>query len=458
MARYQSVNPVNGEVVAEFAELTDDEARLAVSRAGDAYVEWKNTPLSQRIGLLRTIARLHREQSAEIARITTLETGKPIAQSEGEIGIVADIYDYYADNATEFLADEVLSISGPGTAVVKTEPIGVIVGVMPWNFPHYQVARFAAPNLVLGNTILMKHARNCPQSALAIERLIREAGAPAGVFANVFATNQQIAEMIADPRVQGVSLTGSERAGSAIGEVAGRHMKKSVLELGGSDPMLVLADADIDRAAADAALSRMNNAGQVCTALKRMIVVDDVYDEFVEKFVAGMRGFSAGDPLDPATNLGPLSSFGARDDVSEIVDDAVGLGAAVLTGARVPEGDGAYYPPTVLAGVTPAMRAFDEELFGPVAVVHRVGTTAEAIELANNTPFGLSGSVYTADADQASMVAAALEVGMVTVNGMNISAPDLPFGGVKGSGIGRELSHYGISEFANKKLVRRPGA
>lgn len=456
MSTYQSINPATGELLTEYKECDDLQASAVIDAAADAYRLWRKTPLDDRFALLRDIARLYRDQAQQIARVTALETGKPLVQAEGEIAIVADIYDYYADHGAEFLADEPLKISGPGTAVVKTEALGVIIGVMPWNFPHYQTARFVAPNLVLGNSIVLKHARNCPQSALEIERLINMAGTPDGVFVNVFASNEQIAAMIADPRVQGVSLTGSEQAGSAVGEVAGRHMKRAVLELGGSDPMVVLADADLDHAAADAALSRMNNAGQVCTALKRMIVVEDAYEAFVEKFVAKMQEFATGDPLDSAAALGPLSTLAARDDVAAIVDDAVQLGAEVLTGAQKPEGDGAYYPATVLSRVTPQMRAYKEEIFGPVAVVHRATSVKHAVELANDTPFGLAGSVYTSNPGLAAEVADALEVGMATINGMNISAPDLPFGGVKGSGIGRELSKYGINEFANKKLIRSP--
>lgn len=453
---YRSINPATGEELASYPETTDAEVREALDRAGDAYREWKVTPLAERVELVRRIARLHRERTDELAELTTLETGKPIAQARGELGIVADIYDYYADHAAEFLADEPLPVAGPGSAVVRTEPVGVLIGIMPWNFPHYQVARFVAPNLVLGNTILLKHARNCPQSALATERLIRDAGAPTGVYANLFASNEQIAELIADPRVQGVSLTGSERAGSAVGEVAGRHMKKAVLELGGSDPLIVLEDADVERAAADAARGRMSNAGQVCTASKRMIVVDSVYDEFVEKFIANMRAYETGDPEDPTAVLGPLSTFDARDGVAEIVDDARQKGATVHTGGVTPDGPGAYYPATVLSDVTPGMRAFSEEIFGPVGVVYRVGSADEAVELANSSAYGLSGSVYSADTERARAVAESLEVGMAAINSLNVSSPELPFGGVKRSGIGRELSRYGLNEFANKKLIRNP--
>ncbi len=458
MGVYTTVNPATGEKVAEFAEVTDGEARTAVDRAGDAYRSWRRTELRERIDVVKRIAELHRAQREVLAGLITLEMGKPIAQARAEVELVANIYDYYADHAEEFLADEVLHITGPGTAVVKTEPIGVLIGIMPWNYPYYQVARFAAPNLILGNTILLKHARNCPQSALAIERVFREAGLPEGVYANVFANNEQIAQLIADPRVQGISLTGSERAGSAVGEVAGRHMKKYVLELGGSDAFIVLDDADLDAAAAAAAAGRFANGGQACTASKRFIVLDSVYDEFLSKFVEQSRAWAAGDPNSDETKLGPLSSTAARQDLVELIDDAVRRGATVHLGGEIPDSPGAYYPATVLSGVTKGMRAYAEELFGPAAVVHRASSEEEAIAIANDSPFGLAGSVFSRDLERAQRVAGLVETGMVWINSTSKTAPDLPFGGVKASGVGRELAHYGINEFANKKLVRVPEA
>ena len=458
MGVYTTVNPATGEKVAEFAEVTDGEARTAVDRAGDAYRSWRRTELRERIDVVKRIAELHRAQREELAGLITLEMGKPIAQARAEVELVANIYDYYADHAEEFLADEVLHITGPGTAVVKTEPIGVLIGIMPWNYPYYQVARVAAPNLILGNTILLKHARNCPQSALAIERVFREAGLPEGVYANVFANNEQIAQMIADPRVQGISLTGSERAGSAVGEVAGRQMKKYVLELGGSDAFIVLDDADLDAAAAAAAVGRFANCGQACTASKRFIVLESVYDEFLSKFLEQSRAWVAGDPTSDETKLGPLSSTAARQDLVELIDDAVGRGATVHLGGEIPDSPGAYYPATVLSGVTKEMRAYAEELFGPAAVVHRASSEEEAIAIANDSPFGLAGSVFSRDLERAQRVAGLVETGMVWINSTSKTAPDLPFGGVKASGVGRELAHYGINEFANKKLVRVPEA
>jgi succinate-semialdehyde dehydrogenase/glutarate-semialdehyde dehydrogenase len=448
MSRYSTTNPATGELVEEFPSASDGQIDGAVDRAHAAYREWRGVPLEQRAAVLRRVAGLHRERADELAGILTLEMGKPITQAKGEVALVASIYEYYAEHGARFLADEKLDVAGGGEAIVRTEPIGALVGIMPWNFPYYQVARFAAPNLMLGNTILLKHARNCPKAALAIEALITEAGAPDGVYANVFADNTQIARMIGDPRVQGVSLTGSERAGSAIGEVAGRHMKKYVLELGGSDPFIVLDSENLDATVQQAAQSRLFNCGQACTASKRFIVLADVHAEFLDKFVRAMR--------DSAPRLGPLASQTVVDDLAEQVDDALAKGATLLTGGRRGDGPGAFYEPTVLTDVTPEMRAYSEELFGPVAVVHQADSVEEAIALANGSPYGLAAAVYTADVARARVVAEELECGMVWINGTSKSAPDLPFGGVKRSGVGRELAELGIAEFANKKLVRIP--
>ncbi|MCX2749577.1 NAD-dependent succinate-semialdehyde dehydrogenase [Arthrobacter sp. MI7-26] len=457
MGVYKTIDPATGEASAQYAEISDAELDDLIARSAAAYRSWRTTPLEQRRAVLARAAELHREQAEELAKLLTLEMGKPIAQARGEVELVASIYQHYADNLEEYLADESLPFKGSGTAVVRTESIGPLVGVMPWNYPYYQVARFAAPNIALGNTIILKHARNCPQSALAIERILDEAGLPAGVYLNAFISSAQVAAAVADRRVQGVSLTGSEKAGSAVGEVAGRNLKKCVLELGGSDPFIVLDDADIDAAAAAAVIGRLSNGGQACTASKRFIVADSVCEEFLQKFLDAMAPWQAGDPTDSGTKLGPLASAAGVEELDELVQDAVSRGAELLLGGERPDGPGAYYPATVLAGVTPEMRAFTEELFGPVAVVYRVGSVQEAIDLANNSPFGLSSSVFTSDATNADRLAEELEVGMVWINSTSKSSPDLPFGGVKGSGFGRELARYGFNEFANKKLVRNPG-
>jgi succinate-semialdehyde dehydrogenase/glutarate-semialdehyde dehydrogenase len=456
MAKYATINPATGERLAEFDVITDAEARHLTNRATAAYIPWKATEPANRTAVLRRMAELHRERAEELAAILTLEMGKTATQALAEVASAANIYEYYADQAADFMADQQLAIKGKGSAYVRTEAIGTLVGIMPWNYPYYQVARFVAPNLALGNTIILKHARNCPQSALAIEKLFHEAGLPADVYLNAFASADQIAEMIADPRIQGVSLTGSERAGSAVGEVAGRHMKKYVLELGGSDPFLVLDDADLAAAAVEAAAGRFGNCGQACTASKRFIVVDAVYDAFVAKFVEAVKTFAIGDPTQKDTNLGPMSSSQALDDFAELVQDAVAKGATVLAGGARIESPGSYYAATLLADVDESMRAFREELFGPAGVIYRVMDEAAAIELANNSPFGLSSSVFSADTSRAERVAAQLETGMVWINGISRSAPDLPFGGVKGSGVGRELAEFGFNEFANKKMVRIP--
>lgn len=455
MGAYTTINPVTGETIAEYPVLSDDEIGNVLDRAHTAYLAWRDRPVSERAAALARAAQLSNERIDELARLVTLEMGKPLRQAMGEVMIVASIFQYYADNAEKLLADEVLDAVEGGEAVVRTEPIGVILGVMPWNFPYYQVARFAAPNLVLGNTIVLKHAHNCPQSALALEKLLHDSGVPEDAYINVFVDNHKVADIIADPRVQGVSLTGSERAGSAVGEVAGRHMKRYVLELGGSDPFIVLEDADVDAAVEAAVMGRVLNAGQACTASKRFIVVDSVYEEFAQKFIGAMTRITVGDPGDPSTLVGPLSSAEAVKDLADIVQDAVDKGAQ-LHSAPAPAHGGAFYAPGVLTGVTPQMRAYSEELFGPVAVVYRVPSPQAAVELANSSPFGLGSSIFTQDLERARQLAGSLETGMVWINAVTGSSAELPFGGVKRSGVGRELGKYGMSEFANKKLVRVP--
>jgi len=455
MGAYTTINPATGETLAEFPIIDDAVAADLVVRSSASYSSFRQLPLEERTRMLRRAADLHLERIDELARILTLEVGKPITQARGEVELVASIYRYYADHAARFMADETLEIAGGGTAVVRTEPIGPLLGIMPWNYPYYQVARFVAPNLALGNTIVLKHARNCPQSALAIETVLRDAGVSDGAYLNAFIDSRQVADLIADPRIQGVSLTGSETAGSAVGEVAGRHMKRVVLELGGSDPFIVLDDADIDAAVAAGVRGRIANGGQACTASKRFIVVDAVYDEFTEKFIDAVTKVAPGDPTDPDTFLGPLSSAGAGDELDALVQDAVAKGAT-LHAAPAARRVGAYYPPNVLTGVTPGMRAYEEELFGPTAVVYRVPSPQAAVALANESPFGLASTVFTQSPELAEDIARQLEVGMVWINSTSRSAPDLPFGGVKRSGVGRELAKYGIDEFANKKLVRTP--
>ena len=381
--------------------------------------------------------------------------GKPFGAAVGEVDFSADITEYYANQADVITADQPLTILGEGTAVIRRSPLGVLFGIMPWNFPYYQVARFAAPNLVLGNVIVLKHASQCPESAAAIEAIYRDAGLPDGAYVNVYVSAEQAATIVADPRIQGVSVTGSERAGAAVAEVAGRHLKKVALELGGSDPFIVLATDDLDAVAAAATAARLDNTGQSCNAAKRFIVVDGLYDEFLAKFTAAMAASPLGDPMTRGTVLGPLSSVEAATRLQGQVDRAVAQGATVVTGGG--SRDGAYYPATVLTGVTPEMDAYREEFFGPVGVVYRVADEDAAVKLANDTSFGLGSYVYSNDPEQAARVADRIDAGMVYVNIVMADSPELPFGGVKRSGTARELGLLAADEFVNKKLIRTAG-
>ena len=456
MTAYMSVNPATGETLKEFPLATAAEVEHALADSKAAFRDWQSAPVEARAKVIARVAELYRERRDELARLIATEMGKPLAQSRGEVGLVADIYAYYADEGPSFLQDEILDVKGGGEAIVRSAPVGPLLGIMPWNYPYYQVARFAAPNLILGNTILLKHAGSCPQSALAIEQIFKDAGLPEGAYINLFLSNEQVAEVIADDRVQGVSLTGSERAGSAVAEVAGRNLKKYVLELGGSDPFIVLDSEDLDSTVKAAVSGRMGNAGQACTASKRFIILEDLYEAFVEKFTARMSAIKPGDPLLADTRFGPLSSQGAADGLIEQIQDAVEKGATLRTGGHHVEGPGAYVEPTVLTDVTPGMRAFSEELFGPAAVIYKVASVEEAIELANGSPYGLGGAVFSADAEKAKDVADQLDTGMVFINSVAETQADLPFGGVKRSGVGRELARFGMNEFVNKKLIRTP--
>ena len=457
MCAYQVLNPATGQTEASYDRATDDEVRDAIGRADAAYRSWRETSVDERVAIIRRVADLYTERADELAGIIAREMGKPVRQGLGEIRISSDIYRYYADNGPAFLAEEELTVASGGSAVVRNAPIGVLLGIMPWNYPYYQVARFAAPNLILGNTILLKHASSCPESALAMEQIFHDAGLPRDAYINLFASSSQVPDIIADPRVQGVSLTGSEKAGSAVGEVAGRHLKKAVLELGGSDPFLVLDTDNIDLLVSQAVAGRMSNGGQACNSPKRFIVVDDLYDEFVEKVSAKIARIEPGDPTDPGTRFGPLSSQGAVDEIVELVEDARSKGANIRVGGHRLDREGAWMQPTVITDVTPEMRLYREEAFGPVATIYRVSDVDEAVRLANDSPYGLGSAVFTQDPQLASDVADRLETGMVYVNAPGNSEPDVPFGGVKLSGIGRELGRFGIDEFANKKLVRIPG-
>lgn len=453
MADYRVTDPTTNRIVRSFATASDDEVDAAIERADTAYRTWGRRPIGERAEILRAVATEYRNDRERLAAIITLEMGKTTREALGEVDLVADIYDYYADNGAEFAADRPLDTS-EGDAVVRSAPIGVLLGIMPWNYPYYQVARFVAPNLVLGNTIVLKHAPSCPESATAIAELFERVGLPAGAYENVFASEQQVARIIEAPAVRGISLTGSERAGRAVGELAGRAMKKVVLELGGSDPFIVLPDADLDAAAAAAVVGRMSNAGQACTASKRFIVLDEVYDAFVDRFARAVRALRVGDPREADVAFGPLSSEAAAGAVVDQIGDAVERGATVLAGGHRLNRAGAFVEPTILTDVTPAARAYREEIFGPVAVVYRAASVDDAIRLANDTPYGLGSVIFGTDPQLVREVADGLDVGMVSINGPSQTRADLPFGGVKASGIGRELGDYGMAEFVNRKLIR----
>ncbi|BBZ04877.1 succinate-semialdehyde dehydrogenase [Mycolicibacterium chitae] len=445
MSHYAVVDPATGETIQEYPTATDEQMEQALAAASTAFREWsKTTSVADRAALIRKVGQLHAERADELAKIIGREMGKPYDEAKGEAEFSAAIYEYYADNAEKFLADEPITLlEGEGSALIRRSPVGVLLGIMPWNYPYYQVARFAGPNLTLGNTIVLKHAPQCPESAAALQQIFDDAGYPPGAYVNVYATNEQIAETIADPRVQGVSLTGSERAGAAVAEVAGRNLKKVVLELGGSDPFIVLGSDDLDATVEAAVEGRFENTGQACNAAKRIIVAEGIYDDFLDKFTKKV--------LEKADGLAPLSSVAAADRLAEQVKRAVDNGANLVSNG---DRKGAFFPPGVLTGVTPDSPAYKEELFGPVATVYKVSSEDEAVELANDTPFGLGSYVYATDTEQAKRVADKIEAGMVFVNCVGAEGVELPFGGVKRSGFGRELGRFGIDEFVNKKLIR----
>jgi succinate-semialdehyde dehydrogenase/glutarate-semialdehyde dehydrogenase len=453
MSDYAVVNPATGESVKEYPTISDADLDAAIGRADAAHREWSaSSTVEERAALVRRVGELHAERSRHLGEIIVREMGKPIEQAVGEVEFCVAIYDYYADNAAKLLADEPIDLlEGDGSAFVRRSSYGVLLGIMPWNYPYYQVARFAGPNLAIGNTILLKHAPQCPESAEAIEQIFHDAGFPPDAYINIYATNEQIETVIADPRVRGVSLTGSERAGAAVAEIAGRNLKKVVLELGGSDPFILLGTDDLDATVESAVGARLENSGQACNAAKRFIVVDELYDAFLEKFTAALTAVKPGDPTSSDTTVGPLSSALAAERLDDQVKRAVGQGATLVAGG---DRDGNFFSTTVLTGITPDNDAYHEEFFGPVAAVYRVGSEAEAVELANDTPFGLGSYVMTNDRDQALRVADKIDAGMVFVNAVGAEGAELPFGGVKRSGFGRELGRFGADEFVNKKLIR----
>ena len=453
MSDYAVVNPATGETLKEYPTISDADLEAAIGRAYDAHQEWRRTStVADRAAVIRRVAELHTEQRERLAEIITREMGKPIEQALGEVDFSAAIYEYYADNGEKLLADEPIDLlEGDGSAFVRRSSYGLLLGIMPWNYPYYQVARFAGPNLVIGNTILLKHAPQCPESAEAMEQIFHEAGIPKDAYINIYATNEQIEWVIGDRRVQGVSLTGSERAGAAVAEIAGRNLKKVVLELGGSDPFMLLSTDDLDSAVESAVGARLENTGQACNAAKRFIVVDDLYEPFLEKFTAALTAVEPGGP-----------ELARRDDRPAVLEarrrPAGGAGQARgRRGRRARHGRQARRQ--LLLDDDPDRDharepRLPEEFFGPVASVYRVGSEDEAIELANDTPFGLGSYVFTTDADQALRVADKIDAGMVFVNAVGAEGAELPFGGVKRSGFGRELGRFGMDEFVNKKLIR----
>jgi succinate-semialdehyde dehydrogenase/glutarate-semialdehyde dehydrogenase len=453
VTNYAVVNPATGETLKTYDTITDDDLTAGVGRAAEAHASWsKGKTVQERAAVIRRVAELHIERKQQLGEIIVREMGKPIEQAVGEVEFAAAIYEYYADNAADLLADEPIELlNGEGSAFIRRSSVGLLLGIMPWNYPYYQVARFAGPNLVVGNTILLKHAPQCPESAAAMEQIFHDAGVPTDAYINIYATNDQIAGVIADPRVQGVSLTGSGRAGAAVAELAGRHLKKVVLELGGSDPFIVLKADDLDAVVEAAVGGRLENTGQACNAAKRFVVLDEYYDDFVAKFTDALTKVEPGDPTSPETTIGPLSSTAAADRLEQQVKQALDSGARLVAGGGR---EGNFFKTAVLTDITPDNPAYTEEFFGPVAQVYRVGSEEEAIRLANDTPYGLGSYVFTTDQQQALRVADQIEAGMVFINTVGAEGVELPFGGVKASGFGRELGRFGTDEFVNKKLIR----
>src|SRR5216117_1630018 len=448
----QSVNPATGDVVETYEETSPKEIERILAGAQAAFAEWRNTPFTARARSLRNAAQVLKKRKADYARLMTLEMGKPIVQAEAEVDKCAWTCEFFAEHAEGFLAEEPRETDA-ARSYVRFDPLGPVLAIMPWNFPFWQVFRFAAPALMAGNAAVLKHASNVPRCALEIERVFRAAGLPEGLFGTVLVGPAAVPALIADARIRAVTLTGSERAGSQVAERAGRELKKTVLELGGSDPFVVLEDADLPRAARTAAAARLMNSGQSCIAAKRFIVVEEVAERFLELFVGEMRARKMGDPLARDTEVGPQARADLRDALHRQVEESVRRGARLLLGGSVPRGRGAFYPPTILAAVDKGMPAFDEETFGPVAAVVCARDEEDAIRLANDSTFGLGASLWTASRERAERLAPLVEAGSVVVNGLVKSDPRLPFGGIKRSGYGRELSEFGIREFVNVKSV-----
>ncbi|ACM39508.1 MULTISPECIES: NAD-dependent succinate-semialdehyde dehydrogenase [Rhizobium/Agrobacterium group] len=452
---YATTYPYTGEVLKTFPSATNAEVAQAIDAAHAAFLSWREASFTERGAVLQKAADLLRKDADEYAKLLTLEMGKLFSEAKAEVELSAKIFEYYMHNAERLLTPEKLTVADPaeGEAVIVCEPLGVLLAIEPWNFPYYQIARIIAPQLSAGNTMLLKHASNVPQSAAAFEKLMHEAGLPRGAFTNLYATRAQVEMIINDPRVHGVALTGSEDAGSIVAAQAGKALKKSTMELGGADAFVVLADADMEKTVKWAVFGRHWNGGQVCVSSKRMIVVDTVYDEFLDRYRKGVAGLKAGDPFDPATTLAPLSSQGAADDIKEKIRQAVAHGAkAEDVGPPVPN-QGAFVQPTILTEIGEDNPARYWEFFGPVSMLFRAKDEEDAVRIANDSPFGLGGSVFTSDTKNGAEVAKRISTGMVFVNHPTKVEADLPFGGVRRSGYGRELLGLGLKEFVNHKLI-----
>ncbi|MBB1364390.1 NAD-dependent succinate-semialdehyde dehydrogenase [Shewanella sp. SR44-4] len=449
---YETRNPYTGDLLVTFPDASDSEVKQAIENAHDAFLLWKNTGFTERARIMHAAAELLRRDVDYYANLLTIEMGKLISEAKAEIALSADIFDYYANNAQKLLAPQKLPVAD-ADAEILCEPLGVLLAIEPWNFPFYQVVRIAAPQISAGNTLLLKHASNVPQAAAAFEKLMLDAGLPQGVFKNLYATRSQIETIINDPRVQGVALTGSERAGAVVAAQAGKALKKSTLELGGADALVVLADADMQKTINWAVLGRHWNGGQVCVSSKRMIIVDEVYDRFLEGYIGGTANLKAGDPFEPSTTLAPLSSRAAADEIKDKIRQAISYGAtATEVGPIVPD-SGNFVQPTILTDIAEDNPARYWEFFGPVSMMFRAKDEDDAVHIANDSPFGLGGSVFTANPIHGAEVAKRISTGMVFVNHPTMAKADLPFGGVKRSGYGRELVGLGIKEFVNHKLI-----
>jgi succinate-semialdehyde dehydrogenase/glutarate-semialdehyde dehydrogenase len=450
-----TINPATGETIKTFEAADPSEVTSRIARAHDRWLSYRTTSFEQRATWLRAAADLLDAEVDDVGRLMTTEMGKTLASAKAEVGKCAKGMRYYAEHSESLLADEPADAGTVGAvqAYATYQPLGVVLAVMPWNFPLWQVVRFAAPALMAGNVGLLKHASNVPQTALYLEDVLRRAGFPEDCFQTLLISSGQVEAVLRDPRVAAATLTGSEPAGRSVAAICGDEVKHTVLELGGSDPFVVMPSADLDKAAQVAVTARVQNNGQSCIAAKRFIVHTDVYDAFAEKFVARMKALKVGDPFDSATDVGPLATEQGRVDVEKLVEEAVGKGATVLCGGSRADGPGWYYPPTVIADITEDMPLYREEVFGPVASLYRVADIEEAIAVANDSPFGLGSNAWTSDPDEQKRFVNDLQAGQVFINGMTISYPELPFGGVKRSGYGRELSGHGIREFCNLKTV-----